>query len=155
MKPALACIQHVAQIPFATPFQSTFPNFTHSPVGILQGCQNAMIPLAGFPDFRSPELLPAFWPFKQRTVMPMPKAAVGENNRPISREYKVRLSGQLPGMEKITEASRMQPFSQHDFRPSVLSFYPRHHPAADIRRDDINHRRTSTPVWREQKLARI
>lgn len=73
-------------------------------------------------ELRSPELLTrAGHDFTVAAIVPMPEAAVNEDNLLTGRENEVGTSGKRPHVKPITIAEGMDAFTHHHFRFRVLA----------------------------------
>ena len=92
-------------------------------------------------DLLAPELLPRGRPSEQMAVMPVPEATVNENNRPVSGEDKVGLSGECFRMQPVAQPGRMERLADQQLRSGIPAFNRRHVPASG--RCVVNVRHTS------------
>ncbi len=75
------------------------------------------------------------------TIVAMPEAAMREDDRLVAGKDNIRLSGKGAIMQPKAKPHRMEPFAQQKFRLRVGTTDTRHHPAANLSRDDVSHAR--------------
>lgn len=71
--------------------------------------------------------------------MPVPKASVHEEDRPVLRQHKIRLSGDTLGVQTVAKALRMQGSAEGKLRLRILSPDPGHHARAGLTVDYVGH----------------
>ncbi len=74
-------------------------------------------------------------------IVPVPEASVSEENSPVFRKNNIRISWQGAIMQPEAEPGRMQATSQRQFRFGVLTPDAGHHPAANLRGNNVSHER--------------
>lgn len=73
------------------------------------------------------------------TIMPVPETAMNQHYSLSFRKNQIRFSGKLAVMQAVAEAERVQRLANNKFRLGVLAPDARHHPAANIGRNNISH----------------
>ena len=81
--------------------------------------------------------------------MPVPEAAVDEDDSAIAREDQVGLAGQFAAVQAITIAEAVKAAADEQFGPGVLAPDAGHHTAAHLRTDHVGH--GSPPFARERE----
>lgn len=140
LKPSRARFDNRFERPARSSLDRAFPNDPYPPPG---GCQRLdgpriVLPVLGDlcrPEFRSGRRL-----LEQVAIMAMPETAVGKEHGVAARKDEVWLTRECRDMHPIPEAEGMQSTAQDQFRLRVLATYAGHHPATDLRRDDVSHR---------------
>jgi hypothetical protein len=69
---------------------SALPDNSRAPASFLKPFDCSLVELAITFDLGAPKRFTRLWPFKQMTIMPMPKAAMCKYYRPVLRENDVR-----------------------------------------------------------------
>lgn len=98
------------------------PHGEHAPAEGAQACTGPDVSLGVAIEFRKPEA-----PVARRSVgepatrVAMPKAAMHEDDRPVSGEQNIRAAGKLPRMQAVTEPGTMEKASDCDFRSGIAS----------------------------------
>lgn len=116
-----------------------FPSRDDQPAHILKPLFCSTVPRHIRVKLRLPEFPPAF---RDRRVgaarMPMPKAPMHKQNRPIPREDQIRPAGEVVAVnpEPVSQTVEVRPDSA--FRTCVLSTYPAHQSASGWLGHDIH-----------------
>ncbi len=72
-------------------------------------------------------------------IVPVPEASVSKENSFVFRKDDIRLPRQGAIMQPEPESSRMQATSQRQLRLCVFTPNTGHHPAADLRGNNVSH----------------
>lgn len=89
-------------------------------------------------DFNLPECIACLGPFEEVAVVAVPEAAMNKEHGIPLREDHVGFAGKWC-MDTETKALGVEAFAQEDFGLGVLSPDAGHHPASNLRRDDVSH----------------
>ncbi len=106
-------------------------------------------------DLVPPELRPRGRPTKKRAVVAMPKAPMRKDYGTPSRQDNIRTPWKEPLMQTKPEAPGMQSAPEKQFRFRVYSTNARHHPASDLRCNDISHRQRSVFARSEREFLPV
>ena len=71
--------------------------------------------------------------------MPMPKTAVYKYHRSPRGKDQIGAARQLANMQAVPKALLVQIAPDYDFRLGIFTPNAGHHPAANIRGDDVSH----------------
>jgi hypothetical protein len=99
-----------------------------------------LIPTSVAHKLRPPKDPVGLGQFEGRTIVPMPIAAMDENDSPQSRKHQVGLAWKAADVQPITKALAMKKPSYQHLRRRILAPDRRHHSAADFRPDNVCHR---------------
>jgi hypothetical protein len=91
-----------------------------------------------FRDLIEPEIRPCLGHFEIAAIMPMPKAAMDEDGRPMLWKHQVGLPWQVNDMNAKSETLSMQGFTDEDLRGGIFAPDPGHHPGSRGSINDIS-----------------
>lgn len=120
-------------------FENALPNINYMPAHGPEFVSTQKIAVDIPANLGSPKFTPRRWPFKKRTVMAMPEAAIHKNDDLPFWKHDVRLSGKILAMQPKSIAQRVQAFSDDHFRSGILSPDTGHHLATLFLRYDVSH----------------
>lgn len=123
------------------------PYDQHSPACRLQRCFLPGIPLHIGVELRRPELVSGRGNGCLPTAgMPMPEAAVDEDDRPIAGEHQVGRAGQIPTMEAEAITQSVRRPADDQFRLGIAIPYPGHEGGASGGRRLIGGKHRPMPI---------
>ena len=125
-------------VPF-TSAQRAFPYRSDAPAVIQQGLLYLGVVCAVAGDFCGPEFGTRSRQPEQRAVMPVPEAAMDEDDRTPSRKNDVGFSWQVPAVDAKPEAPAVQQASDQLLGLRVAAADSGHHAAACDAVYDIDH----------------
>ena len=85
--------------------------------------------------------------------MPVPEAAMHEDDSAAPRKRQIRASWQILTMQPEAKAQRMQPLAQQHFRLRVLAADAAHIKPPLIRSEDVHHLGIRPPSRRPPRLS--
>lgn len=120
--------------------QCALPDHEDPPTPVQQRQPVAAVTL----DIRLKFCQPEFPPVGRRrgvatAFMPVPVAAMNENDRGMAFQDEIRASGQVSNMQSEAETLPMQAASDKALRPGMLLSHRCHHSGADFRSYGIDH----------------
>ncbi len=139
------------EVGFGPALQRTFPDRGHTPARFQQRLNGPVVILDIAADLLAPERLSRRRPSEQMTVVPVPEAAVNEDNGLIPGKDKIRFPGQLFCMQPVAQPGRMKRFADQELRPGIPSFNSRHVAAAG--RGVVNVHQTSGGLAPARRLC--
>ena len=89
-------------------------------------------------DFYAPKILPTLWPAEQRTIMPVPEAAVDENDRSMLMQNYIRSTRKFLVVKPEAEPPSVKPAPDHHFWLRVTALDSGHVPAAGFAVVDVS-----------------
>ena len=105
---------------FRLSLQSTLPDHQNSPPLVTEFLDNPPVPLDIGRELLVPEILPRTWDGGHVAPMPMPEAAMHQDDSLILRKYNVWVAREVFRVESISEAKLVEGFSDLQFGGSVF-----------------------------------
>lgn len=113
-----------------TPGNGTAPNYRCPPPLGLESVKVFVVACNVSPDLCAPKILPTLGPAEQSAIMPVPKAAVDENDRAMLLQNNIWSTRKLLVVKSETKPSCVKPASDCHFRLRVTALDCSHVPAA-------------------------
>lgn len=107
-------------------FKYTLPDNQSPPTLLLKCSELPLVTRLITFKLLLPPLCSRGWPFKQRTSMQVPEAAMNEYDCFVFLQHQVRFAGKIPIVQAITIATSEQLLAEQHFRPSVFATDRRH-----------------------------
>jgi len=101
--------------------ESALPYYCLPPACLSEGLSRCKIPGSIAIKLSAPEFHPAFRPSEQIALVPVPEAAMNQNDRFVASQYNVWFAGKLPVVEAVSQPCSEQGLSNLDFRLCIVS----------------------------------
>ena len=109
-------------------FQRAFPDDGNSPAEFTACCLFFKVADHIAVDFPLPEAATGSGEFEKVTLVTMPKAAIHEDHRLVSRQNDIRSARYRSDMQPEPKSDAMQPSPNCHLGAGVCGPYPGHHP---------------------------
>lgn len=120
------------------PLNRTAPHYRSAPPPGSESFKAFAIAFNISPDLCVPKVFSTLGPVKQRTVMPVPEAAMDENHRVVLPQDYIWSTGEFSVVEPETKPPSVKPAPDHHFRHSVTAPDRSHVPAAGFAVVDVS-----------------
>lgn len=122
----------------------TFPHLDNAPSESLQRSLVSPIPANVAIELGRPELGSSLRDGGKPAVVPMPEAAMHEDDRSMLPEDKIGSPGKRFAVQPEAKAEPMYQRAHDELWLSVLATYAGHHPGAHLGRDDVHSMRPAS-----------
>lgn len=108
--------------------QTAFPDSCDAPTPCQQLFFRSQVPLDVPGKFRTPEITVCVWDRGEATMgMPMPEAAMHENDRRIFAKHEIGFAREILSMQAETEPASVECATHSNFRLGILCADSAHH----------------------------
>ncbi len=120
------------------PRNGTAPHYRSTPPPGSESVKVLAIAFNISPDFCAPKILPALGPAEHRAIMPVPEAAVDENDRTMLLQNNIGSTRKLLVMKPEAKPPSVKPAPDHHFRLRVTALDGSHVSAAGFAVVDVS-----------------
>ena len=136
---ALATVERVFKPLPPRTTQSAFPHHQHPPARCPQAPEGYSVSLAVARDFLTPEFWPCRRPFEHRATMPVPEAAMHEDDGLVPRKHEIGLARKVFPVQPEAQAQGVQAAPKDHFRFCVAAANAAHIQSPLFGREHVCH----------------